>query len=688
VRGCVASVGVAVILLAAGCAAPPERAVIRASATSDPTRMPGPVRPVLRAASTAPVIQISAGEQHACALHADATVSCWGANATGQVADHPSARRTASSGWPASLPTPVRLPLDGVLEVRAGSDRTCVRRADGIWCMGAPAGEPVHIAGTAGAIDFTRDCARRAGGEVTCWGDLLVATPAPELAGAVSLAEARRVTCALMPGAVIRCWKLDGGDTEEYDAREVRRLVGRRADGAVQLGYSPYLACVRAPRGEVSCWSAPYSDYDETASPYTIAVGVTDAVELGVGLDFACARSRDRAVRCWGQLPWRDDGTTGVERIDGLVADELAVGGAFVCARTGGDVACWGSGAVGQLGNGWAAVHAEPIDVPGITDAVDVEVAQGRTCVRRRDGSVWCWGSDDLRATTDVTPREVPRLRGAVEISIERELCGRLADGDVWCGGVGGATLRRRARGAIGISVGGEHSSALRADGGLVSWGVNSFGQFFDGKTEWTETTGRSRGLADATAVVVRDYGSCVVRAGGTVWCAGRNPLDFQPQPTPAPVGGTARTISLAVAAMSACVVVDGGAVRCWGNGNLGTLGRDGEPATRAALPIEGLTDAVQVAGTRATFCARRRDGAVACWGDNATGLVAPLWHADWLAQPTVVLDDAVDIAVGTHACAVRTDGRVTCWGAAESGQLGTRTTRATRFGDGVKFGN
>jgi alpha-tubulin suppressor-like RCC1 family protein len=684
------------IVCAVGCAAPPERAVIRASATSDPTRMPSPTRPALRAASTAPVVQISAGDQHACALHADATVSCWGSNLTGQVADHPSARRPAAGGWGAALATPVRLPLDGVLEVRAGNNRTCVRRADGIWCMGAPVGEPVRIAGTEAAMDFTRDCARLPGGAVTCWGDVLVATPVPELAGAVGLAESRGVTCALLPRTAIRCWQPDGGNTEMYDAREVRRVVGRAAAGdAVQLGTSPYLACVRAPGGAVSCWSAPYSDYDETASSYPVVADVTDAVELGVGLDFACARSRDRAVRCWGQLPWRDGRAAGTERIAGVVADELAVGGGFVCARTGGEVGCWGNGQVGQLGNGWAAVHAEPIEVPGITDAIDVEVALGRTCVRRRDGSVWCWGSEYVTDTTDVAPREIRRLRGAVEIALDRELCGRLADGDVWCGnGFTDAPLRRRARGAIAISVGAEHSSAVRADGGLVSWGVNSFGQFFDGATDWTERTGRSRGLTDATAVVVGDYSGCVRRAGGVVWCAGRSPLDLRPQLAPAAVGGTAGTVSLAVAAMAACVVVDGGAVRCWGNGSNGMLGREGEPTTVAAVPVDGLTDAVQVAGTRATFCARRRDGAVACWGDNTTGLVAPVWRADWLASPTAVLADAVDVAVSTHACAVRTDGRVTCWGAAESGQLGTRTSRATatpepvRFGDGVKFGN
>jgi hypothetical protein len=34
---------------------------------------------------------------------------------------------------------------------------------------------------------------------------------------------------------------------------------------------------------------------------------------------------------------------------------------------------------------------------PGITDAIDVAVADSHACVLRADGTVWCWGCMPLR---------------------------------------------------------------------------------------------------------------------------------------------------------------------------------------------------------------------------------------------------------------------------------------------------
>jgi alpha-tubulin suppressor-like RCC1 family protein len=704
---------VAAVAIAAGCAAPPDRAVVRASATSDPAQLPAPVRAALVPASAAPVVQITAGQRHACALHADATVSCWGANGTGQVADHPSARWSQSEGWGMGLATPVRFPLGDVLEVRAGEDRTCVRRADGVWCMGAPAGEPLHIAGTEDAVELTTGCARRAGGEVVCWRDLLHAAPVPELAGAIELVDAVGVTCGVKPDGALACVEPIDAGREPYDEAAVRRVVGGREPGAAQLAYADNFACVRYADGGVACWrSSWYTSGGYRTTPRDRVAGVTGAVDVGVGQSFACALGGDRAVRCWGDSPWASSDDGRPVPIAGLVADELAVGQWYACARTGGDVVCWGDGRVGQLGDGWQGVRAAPIDAPGITDAVDVEVGLGTSCARRRDGSVWCWG-----AGHGATPVEVTGLRGAVELAIGGDTCGRMAGdgaagasvpmsgrrgppsaaagdgaagasvpgGDVWCASGGRRT--RRARGAIAIAAAVDHGAALDAGGGLTSWGQNAFGQHLTGTSTGARTTRHAVAFGDAVAVAAGDYRACVVRgAARRVWCAGRGALDLRSEPALREVVGAEGAVGLALTVRTGCALLGDGSVRCWGDGNHGVLGRDSVAATQVAVPIEGIADAVQVEGTRFAFCARRSDGAVLCWGDNAHGLIAEPWAAEWGSTPTVRLDDAIDVAVSTHACAVRRDGRVTCWGAADLGQLGTRSMEATAEPIRVRF--
>ena len=88
-----------------------------------PTR-PRPCLVTLPAAASA----VAAGAAHSCAIVADGTVWCWGANDDGQLGD----------GDTASTPTPT--PVAGLTEARqlgAGAAHTCALRADGgVWCWG------------------------------------------------------------------------------------------------------------------------------------------------------------------------------------------------------------------------------------------------------------------------------------------------------------------------------------------------------------------------------------------------------------------------------------------------------------------------------------------------------------------------------------------------------------------------
>jgi hypothetical protein len=86
-------------------------------------------------------------------------------------------------------------------------------------------------------------------------------------------------------------------------------------------------------------------------------------------------------------------------------------------------------------------------------------------------------------------------------------------------------------------------------------------------------------------------------------------------------------------------------------------------------VAVEQLDDAVEVAvGTHHT-CARRSSGKVVCWGD--AGLLGSLGHMAEVPE----LDDAAALATGEDvSCAARARGGVSCWGSASRGRLGNGT--------------
>ena len=115
------------------------------------------------------------------------------------------------------------------------------------------------------------------------------------------------------------------------------------------------------------CWGANYNGQigngrtgTSQATPAGV-VGVTDAVEVGCGLRFCCARRASGRVSCWGENTFRQLGNGGTESaqttpvdVTGLTdAASIALGDSFVCARrAGGAVVCWGDNGGGQLGDG------------------------------------------------------------------------------------------------------------------------------------------------------------------------------------------------------------------------------------------------------------------------------------------------------------------------------------------------
>lgn len=184
-----------------------------------PTPVPSPVR----------FTRVYAGREHACALGADSTAHCWGANERGQLGVGDTTDR--------SSPTPVAGGLRFVT-VSAGDVMSCGLVDDGTaYCWGDNAlgqvGDSsftrrvvptrVRTAAAFAAIDAGGDgaCAVTAAGEAYCWGGLLLSGWSPvQLPTGLRFRMVTvgvRHACGIAEDALAYCWGAD-----EY---------GQRGDG-------------------------------------------------------------------------------------------------------------------------------------------------------------------------------------------------------------------------------------------------------------------------------------------------------------------------------------------------------------------------------------------------------------------------------------------------------------------------
>ena len=319
-------------------------------------------------------------------------------------------------------------------------------------------------------------------------------------------------TCALVRGQAVDCWG-DAAYGQLGDGRHASSLtpvhvnLGKQAE-SLAVGGSH--ACALLSNRTVACWGAnvhgELGDGSRTDSATPVPVdGIRDAAAIASGVAHSCAVVAG-GVRCWGsnsngQL---GDGTTNdsdrpvaVQGLHGTVR-AIAAGLAHTCALLAdGSVACWGSNANGELGNGTTVDSSTAVAVTGLSGpAAAIDAGDAHTCALIQDGTVQCWGWN-----------------------IEGQLGnGGGSDSDT---PVQVAGLKTR---ATAIATGGSHTCALLATGGVECWGANLYGQLGNGTTSDSASPVPVSGLASGVMSIGAGlYHSCALLDGGSATCWGWN---------------------------------------------------------------------------------------------------------------------------------------------------------------------
>ncbi len=361
-----------------------------------------------------PAVAVTAGVAHTCALLSDGSVQCWGLNAYGGLGNG-----SFTSGSPGGIATP---------------------------------GAVTSLGGSATAIagQGLGTCALLTNGSVRCWGrdyygelgngmyltsgNQGVATPGTVMGlarPATKIAAGYSFACALLDDNTIWCWGMDYGnelgdgmqrtDLPNGSATPVQ-VIGLGAAGTITgIAAGLNTACALTSNGYVYCWGANSNGSCGTGSFTDVVltpsiVNLFSVMAVVSGNAQTCAIVTGGAVKCWGMnnngqcgigsfTPASPYGISAPAALSGSVsATALSAGpGAnHTCALTAaGTIYCWGGNNSGELGDGTTSTvspygKATPVQVAGLPLQATGLVAGGaHSCALLKNGSVWCWGSND-----------------------------------------------------------------------------------------------------------------------------------------------------------------------------------------------------------------------------------------------------------------------------------------------------
>lgn len=286
----------------------------------------------------------------------------------------------------------------------------------------------------------------------------------------------------------------------------------------------------------------------------------------------------------------------------------VTTGANHTCSLTrDGKAHCWGDNTKFQVGTTSDAPWVKlMVDVPGISDGVEIDAGSNNTCVLRTNETVACWGENAAYESGNTAQNPVTAPLTIANLTNVKD-----------------------------IDVGGGHACAVRTSGTVRCWGRNTSGQLGNGTTSLGRPLVQPVDVRDAVQVATGANHTCVLRSGGTVLCWGDNsarqvlPVSGGMRLLPARLTDPALTDVVAIAAGGnhTCALREDETIVCWGENSEGQYGDGTTVAWGTTLPwnngskslvaTKRISTATDLVAGRWGTCAKRTNGQILCWGGN-----------------------------------------------------------------------
>lgn len=637
--------------------------------------------------------KVTVGEFHTCAINAIDEVHCWGRNDFFQI------------GAPSSVAmshTLVKITgVDGATDISAGGSHTCAILADTtVKCWGANdraqlganpterSATPLAVSGLTGvkslAVGGNRSCAITSSGGISCWGDnsdgqislterktrnrdyLTTSTPIPGFSNIVSASAGIAHMCSI-----------------ELIGKSTQRVKCYGSNQFSQLG-KPF---VRNP-----------DPIFAAGLPQKIS-GITDADSISVGRNMGCIIASDKTVKCWGSngfqrlglsatttystTPQNIAGITGVKKIaHSSEAQYYCVIASNEDTSDPADVVkCRGENFDGSLGlPATTTVSPTFITIPGIKNPKKLNSGQYHNCVVVNERAIVvdtvaliyvyaynkdvakCWGTDATVQMGQTTTYPNAVLTPVIVQGIQN---GYNYDAII--------DVENAVAGAFHSCV--LHGTTTKA---AKCFGYNGWGLLGDSSlgtvvgSYWPkEDVTFGTGVVPKALAAAFLYTCAIVTQSSTdhVECWGRNnfgqlgvsnvitvPGGVDASHIPRRISGLTGATEIATATTHACAIVPkttGGTttniVKCWGGnfeGQLGVPHTTVSLATFSPREVTGLTNVKAIATGRGLSCAIVGEtvngstvDSVYCWGNFASGALGidPINEFQTFSEPQTV---------------------------------------------------
>jgi alpha-tubulin suppressor-like RCC1 family protein len=333
----------------------------------------------------------------------------------------------------------------------------------------------------------------------------------------------------------------------------------------------------------------------------------------------------------------------------------------FFASQSSAQTRGWGFNTNGALGIGNSSHQPTPQIVAALPDATGASGGIDHGLFLRADGTLAVSGLNDFGqfgsdgTNSSSTPIPVPILTNVVQASAGGFHSAALkADGTVWAWGYNGegqigngttnptgcacsATPTQTAiSSVVQVEAGSFHTLALKADGTVWAWGLNSSGQLGDNTTGDRSTPVQVgvgiAGFTNIIAVSAGDNHSLALKADGTVWVWGSNEYgqigngaaSTTPQRTPLLNTTLSNITHVSAGIFHSLALNKAGKVFVWGDNLYGQVGNGTPDSIPQTIPVENtsINDAFEIETAGFTNYARLSNGTILAWGLNDVGQI------------------------------------------------------------------